>query len=75
MYKCQCSLLYFDECGVDHRLYRDQGRAPNGERIYEVVAGKQRERTSIISTSQQNKLVTPLVFQGICKTEVVNILF
>jgi transposase len=35
------------------------------------VAGKRRERTSLISASQQGKLVAPLVFQGSCTTEVV----
>ena len=32
------SVYYLDECGVDHRLYREYGRAPRGERIYETVA-------------------------------------
>ena len=65
-------VFYLDECGVDHRLYREYGRAPKGERIYQAVAGKRRERTSIISASQQGKLVAPLVFQGSCNTEVVD---
>jgi len=68
-------VFYLDECGVDHRLYRECGRAPRGERIYEAVAGKRRERTSIISASQQGKLVAPLVFQGSCNTEVVDAYF
>ena len=34
-----------------------------------------RERTSIIAASQQGKLVAPLVFQGSCNTEVVNVYF
>ena len=49
---------------MDHRLYREWGRAPRGERIYEAVAGKRRERTSIIAASQNRRLVAPLVFQG-----------
>jgi len=60
---------------VDHRLYREHGRAPRGERIYQAVAGKRRERTSIIAASRQNKLVAPLVFQGSCNTEVVDVYF
>ena len=60
---------------MDHRLYREYGRAPRGERIYQAVAGKRRERTSIIAASQQNKLVAPLVFQGSCNTEVVDAYF
>src|ERR1017187_7876541 len=68
-------VFYLDECGGDHRLYREYGRAPRGERIYQAVAGKRRERTSIISASQQGKLVAPLVFQGSCNTEVVDAYF
>src|ERR1017187_8704182 len=68
-------VFYLDECGVDHRLYRESGRAPRGERIYEAVAGKRLERTSIISASQRGKLVAPLVFQGSCNTEVVDAYF
>ena len=68
-------VFYLDECGVDHRLYREHGRAPRGERIYEAVAGKRRERTSIIAASRQGKLVAPLVFQGSCNTEVVDTYF
>ena len=60
---------------MDHRLYREYGRSPRGERIYQAVAGKRRERTSIIAASQQNKLVAPLVFQGSCKTDVVDVYF
>ena len=63
------TVFYLDERGVDHRLYRKYGRAPRGERIYEAVPGKRRERTSIISASQHGKLVAPLVFQGSCNTE------
>ncbi|MGH7975259.1 MAG: transposase [Limisphaerales bacterium] len=65
-------MYYLDECGVDHRLYREHGRAPRGERIYEAVAGKRRERTSVIAASQNGRLVAPLTFEGTCTTEVVD---
>ncbi len=68
-------MFYLDECGVDHRLCREHGRAPRGERIYQEVSGARRERTSIIAASQQGKLVAPLVFQGSCNTEVVDVYF
>ena len=60
---------------MDHRLYREWGRAPRGERIYAAVAGRRRERTSVIAASQNNRLVAPLVFQGSCNTEVVDTYF
>ena len=68
-------VFYLDECGVDHRLYREYGRAPRGERIYEAVAGKRRARTSIISAAQPGKLVAPRVFQGPCNPEVGDVYF
>lgn len=68
-------VFFLDECGVDHRLYREYGRAPRGERIYQVVPGARHERTSIISASQHNKLVAPMVFQGNCDTEIVDVYF
>ncbi len=48
---------------------------PGASGFIEAVAGKRRERTSIISASQQGKLVAPLVFQGSCNTEVVDAYF
>ena len=68
-------IFFLDECGVDHRLYREYGRAPRGERIYQAVAGRRRERTSVISASQQGKFVAPFVFQGSCNTAVVDLYF
>jgi hypothetical protein len=69
------NVYYLDECGVDHRLYREKGRAPSGERIYVSVAGQRRERTSVIAACQQGKRVAPLTFAGTCNTEVVDAYF
>jgi transposase len=63
-------VFYLDECGVDHRRHRERG-----QRIYQAVAGRRRERTSVIAASQNGKLVAPLVFQGSCHTEVVDAYF
>ena len=68
-------VYFLDECGVDHRLYREYVRAPRGERIYEAVAGKRRARTSVIAACQQGKLVAPLTFAGTCNTAVVDAYF
>ena len=67
--------FYLAECGGDHRRHREFGRAPRGQRIYEAVAGKRRERTSLIGTFRDGKLVAPLAFQGRCNTEVVEVYF
>ena len=68
-------VYYLDECGVDHRLYREYGRAPRGERLYQTVPGRRRERTSVIAASQDGRLVAPLTFAGTCNTEVVDAYF
>ena len=60
---------------MDHRLDREYGRAPRGERIDQAGAGKRRERTSIIAASQKSRLVAPFVFQGSCNTEVMDTYF
>ena len=51
------------------------GAYSQGERIFEAVSGKRRERTSIIAASKGSKLVAPFVFQGSCNTEVVDVYF
>ena len=48
---------------------------PRGERIYETVAGRRRERTSVIAACQDGKLVAPLTFAGTCNTKVVDAYF
>ena len=68
-------VFYLDECGVEHRLHQAYGRAPRGERLYAEVAGSRRHRTSIISVSQNARLVAPFVFEGSCNTEVVDTYF
>ena len=41
------TIFYLDPAsrdGVDHRLYREYGRAPRGKQIYQAVVGKRRAR-------------------------------
>lgn len=68
-------VYYLDECGVDHRLFREWARSLRGEKIYQNVAGSRRGRTSIISASQSSKLVAPFVFEGSCNSDVVDTYF
>jgi transposase len=68
-------VYYLDECGVDHRLHREYGRAPRGERLYQTVPGRRQGRTSVIAACQGGKLVAPLTFAGMCNTEVVDAYF
>lgn len=65
-------VLWIDECGIDHRLYRERGRAPRGEKIYQEVAGSRRGRTSIVAAYDGEKLVAPFLFDGSCMSDVFN---
>ena len=51
------------------------GLAPGASGFIGGRQANRRERTSIIAASQHNKLVAPLVFQGHCNTEVVEVYF
>jgi transposase len=68
-------LYYLDECGIDHRLYREHGWSPRGERIYQNISGAQRKRTSVIAASRGSKLVAPFAFEGACNACVVEAYF
>lgn len=58
-----------------YRLSREYGRAPRGERLYQEVSGKRRERTRIIAALPKRQTDGPLVFQGSCNTDVVEAYF
>ncbi len=66
---------YLDECGVDHRLDREHGRAPRNERLSQEVPDKRPGRTSVIAACQGGRLVAPLTFDGTCTTELVDAYF
>jgi transposase len=61
-----------DQCGVDHRLYREYGRAPRGEKLCQAVSGAKRGRTGVMAVCCKGKLVAPLVFTGTCDTALMN---
>ena len=68
-------LYYLDECGVEHNLYRPCARAPRGQEVYVDTPGSRRERSSVISASQDGRLVAPMVFSGSCDHAVVEAYF
>ena len=64
--------VYLDECGVDHRLYREYARAP---RVDHAVSGARRHRTRIIAASQRQELIAPFVWDGHCTRAVGDLCF
>lgn len=64
--------MYIDEAGIDNQLYREYGRAPRGQKIYGEIAGKKRERVSIIGGLMGKTFIAPFTFQGGCNSDVFN---
>lgn len=53
-------------------MYRTQGRAPRGEKIYASIAGKKSERISMIGGWFRKNFIAPMTFRGGCDKEVFN---
>jgi transposase len=70
---CPSTLYYIDESGIEHGLYSTHGWSLRGEKIYANVPGSHRERTNIISASQNGKLVAPWVYEKSCTSDLVNV--
>lgn len=55
-----------------HRLYREYGRAPRGEKIYAEITGSRKGRTGVLGAYDGEKLVSPITFEGSCNSERFN---
>ena len=64
-----------DESGIDHRIYREKGRAPRGQKLYQSLSGKLRKRTSVIGAWKNSKLIAPMVFEGACTSALIDVYF
>jgi len=65
-------VYFIDECGIDHRLYREYGRALRGEVIQTYVSGAQRQRTSLIGAWHDGRFLAPFVFEGSCDRQIID---
>ena len=66
------TLVFVDEAGDDHRLFRVYARAPRGQKIYADIPGKKRERYSMIGGWMNLKFMAPFTVQGTCHADVFN---
>jgi transposase len=64
------SLVYIDECGIDHghRLMRGWGK--RGKRLYGEKPGNRTGRTSVIAALCGRELQAPFCFEGYCNANV-----
>lgn len=67
------SLTYLDETGFASSSYRTHGRATKGKKVHGKCSALQRPRTSLIRYLFTKKLIAPVLFDGICNTEIFNV--
>jgi transposase len=53
-------------------LYRENGRALRGEKIYGAVSGSRYHRESFIAAQNQTKIFAPFCYIGTCDTALFN---
>jgi transposase len=60
--------VYVDESGFAPDVTRRYAYAPKGQRVYGLVSGQRRPRTSLIAARIGPSLQAPLLFEGSCTT-------
>jgi len=66
-------LVYLDESGIDHSLYRKYARGPRNTRIYGEISGKYVSRTTLIAGYVPGGFIAPFRFKGYTNTDVFNL--
>ena len=64
--------VHIDECGFAPTVARRYGYAPKGQRVYGLISGHRRPRTSLIAVRMEDRLEEPFLFEGTCNTEIFN---
>lgn len=66
------TLVYLDESGFAPTVTRRYAYAAKGQRVYGLVAGRRRPRTSLIAARFGKHFEQPFLFEGSCTAEVFN---
>ena len=64
--------MYIDESGINEYLYRRNGRAPKGEKVYGAVSGNRYYRESFIAAQNRSTIFAPFCYTGTCNTALFN---
>lgn len=64
--------VHIDECGFAPSVARRYGYAPKGQRVYGLISGHRRPRTSLIAARMGGDLQEPFLFEGTCNADVFN---
>ncbi len=63
-------IVYIDESGIDHNIYKTDCWAKKGEKVIGEKSGSRKERTSVIAALNNKEIKAPFRFQGHTNTEV-----
>ncbi|MBP2620157.1 hypothetical protein ACVRXQ_07070 [Streptococcus panodentis] len=56
-------VVYIDETGIDTYLYRKNGRAARGQKVYDTISGRRFERTSLVAGQVNQNFVAPMIYK------------
>ena len=56
-------VVYIDETGIDHYLYRPYARAPIEEKVYEKISERCFERISIVAGQVDGEFIAPMIYK------------
>ncbi|MEY8463145.1 transposase [Streptococcus merionis] len=56
-------IVYIDETGIDTYIYRKNGRAKRGEKIFGKISGRRFERISIVAGQVNEHFVAPMIYK------------
>lgn len=66
------TFVYIDESGFEPSVSRRYAYAPRGRRVYGLVSGHRRPRTSLIAARIGEELQAPFLFEGTCNADIFN---
>lgn len=66
------TFVYIDESGFEPAMTRRYAYAPKGQRVYGLIAGRRRPRTSLIAARIGKEFEEPFLFEGPCNADVFN---
>ncbi len=64
--------VYIDESGFEPVVTRGYAYAPRGQRVYGLISGHRRPRTSLIAARIGKTFEVPFLFEGTCNTQLFN---
>ena len=64
--------MYLDESGFEPSVTHRYAYAPKGQRVYGLISGHKRPRTSLIAARLGKAFEVPFLFEGTCNTQLFN---